>query len=959
LGNINQPQSSDFPALGGGGGAWGSQHGVEARQPPTATQVPTPGQEVSRGQGNKKKGGKKGQGEEKQRSGVTGEASNAAAKQSQQNVDQMTKQMESIKITEGNRPHELRKSGLYPGNAGKPVKIEANHFKFLNSPKQIHQYSIQIQPPWKRPYSKKDQDLYRKVFLQWIKLLSYTKKKFAFNGNNVFYSTELLYDIPDVDNIEVEGDNTPLKFAVREAKYAATLQVTDELLKFLTHGRGGFPVSNENGYPHDIIVAIDCILSQTVKNKQDKFRTLGKNYFPMIPSKGQTLDIGFGKEVWFGTFVTARPYGWKDAKYLFTLNVDVANKPALINKIMINTQDTDCYVNDLFPRGNYGKFDHHSKMSQRDVRELESDLKGLKVRYELPDGRKRQYRVNGLKESADRLIIPDLKITVLQYFQEQFKMRLKCPKLPCVWLGPLNKTIYIPLEFCHMVAQPMPRGKKLSEQCTSTMIRGTAVNPEERKKKIMEGLRNSNMLVNDEFAIEFGISLDQKMLEVNGRILAPPAIEYKEKKIQKISEDQPGAWRTKFEYVDGKCLNKWVFMDFNDTSERDYENLCEAFRQVGYQVGLRVAADPVWFPTNNVNFEADFEHVVEKEKPDMIMIQLPWKTEPGLYERVKSLGDIKFQIPTQCVKQSTIFKRGEVNRQSIENIFLKMNSKLGGINHKLETRCRPDILRRPIMIMGADVSHAPPESKGVKPSLAAVVGSIDPSATKYHAQQRVQSFNQNEEIIQDMEGIARNLLMEFYQSNKNRKPEKIIMFRDGVSEGQFLKVIAYELAAIRKACKALQPDDYEPEITFVVVQKRHHTRFFPTDNNKYRRSGNVLAGTVVDKGINHPTEGDFFLVSHEGIQGTSRPTHYHVLWDESNMTADEMEKLTYYLCHLYSRCTRSVSYPAPTYYAHLLADRARKYHNAHRDKFPQRTEALDNEIKREIEERNFPPMFFV
>lgn len=31
------------------------------------------------------------------------------------------------------------------------------------------------------------------------------------------------------------------------------------------------------------------------------------------------------------------------------------------------------------------------------------------------------------------------------------------------------------------------------------------------------------------------------------------------------------------------------------------------------------------------------------------------------------------------------------------------------------------------------------------------------------------------------------------------------------------------------------------------------------------------------------------------------------------------------LCHLFTRCNRSVSYPAPTYYAHLVAARGKQY----------------------------------
>ena len=68
------------------------------------------------------------------------------------------------------------------------------------------------------------------------------------------------------------------------------------------------------------------------------------------------------------------------------------------------------------------------------------------------------------------------------------------------------------------------------------------------------------------------------------------------------------------------------------------------------------------------------------------------------------------------------------------------------------------------------------------------------------------------------------------------------------------------------------------------------------------------------------------------------------------MNSDMEQALTYYLCLLYSRCERSVSYPAPTYYAHLAAFRAREHHNALLAKYgfdakkipPQKVKEMEN-----------------
>lgn len=99
-------------------------------------------------------------------------------------------------------------------------------------------------------------------------------------------------------------------------------------------------------------------------------------------------------------------------------------------------------------------------------------------------------------------------------------------------------------------------------------------------------------------------------------------------------------------------------------------------------------------------------------------------------------------------------------------------------------------------------------------------------------------------------------------------------------------------------------------------------------------------------------------MSHASIQGTSRPTKYRVLWDDADMDEDEIEQLTYYLCHMFTRCTRSVSYPAPTYYAHLAAARSKVYCETTKLNMQNlQNEQQRFQIKTKILKEN--PMFFV
>ena len=56
-------------------------------------------------------------------------------------------------------------------------------------------------------------------------------------------------------------------------------------------------------------------------------------------------------------------------------------------------------------------------------------------------------------------------------------------------------------------------------------------------------------------------------------------------------------------------------------------------------------------------------------------------------------------------------------------------------------------------------------------------------------------------------------------------------------------------------------------------------RFNPVNPKDRDRTGNPPAGLVVDRGIGHPLEFDFYLQSQGGLLGTSRSSHYSVLYD--------------------------------------------------------------------------------
>ena len=144
-------------------------------------------------------------------------------------------------------------------------------------------------------------------------------------------------------------------------------------------------------------------------------------------------------------------------------------------------------------------------------------------------------------------------------------------------------------------------------------------------------------------------------------------------------------------------------------------------------------------------------------------------------------------------------------------------------------------------------------------------------------------------------------------------------------QGQYDKVIKEELPQIYEAFKRIDAKNpkYHPTLSIVICGKRHNARFYPTDSDFADRNGNTRPGTVVDKGVTSMLDFDFYLQAHAGLQGTVKPTHYVVIYDESNLTADMVQQGVHAASYLYARATKAVSLVPPAYYADIVCEQAR------------------------------------
>ncbi|GFY98404.1 argonaute family protein [Actinidia rufa] len=643
--------------------------------------------------------------------------------------------------------------------------------------------------------------------------------------------------------------------------------------------------------PQDYLHALDVVLRES---PTENCIPVGRSLYSS--SMGGAKEIGGGVVGLRGFFQSLRP-----TQQGLALNVDFS-VTAFHESIGVipYLQKRLEFLHNLSQRKTRG-------LNGEERKEVEKALKNIRV-FVCHRETVQRYKFNSLtKEATENLWFPDRdgkNLRLVNYFKDHYNYDIQFRNLPCLQIS-RSKPCYLPMELC-MICEGQKFLGKLSDDQTTRILKMGCQRPRERKAIIDGVVAGTVGPTSGIQGREFKLHISREMTRLNGRILQPPKLKlgnggYIRDLIPSRYDRQ---WNLLESHVfEGMRIERWALISFGGSPDQKsnipkFMNLLsQRCEQLGIFLNKNSTVTPQFEPIqvlNNVSvLETKLKKIYRAASNNLQLLICVMERKHKGYADFKRIAETNVGVVSQCCLYPNLVK---LSSQFLANLALKINAKVGGCTVALYNTLPSQVPRLfraddPIIFMGADVTHPHPLDD-FSPSVAAVVGSVNwPSSNKYVSRMRSQTHRQ--EIIQDLSIMVGEILNDFYRQLA-KLPKRIIFFRDGW---------------------------FRKDTTLGFSRKK--LILFQRENQVIDE--NIPPGTVVDSLITHPREFDFYLCSHWGMKGTSRPTHYHVLCDENKFTSDEFQKVVYNLCFTFVRCTKPVSLVPPAYYAHLAAYRGRLY----------------------------------
>lgn len=516
------------------------------------------------------------------------------------------------------------------------------------------------------------------------------------------------------------------------------------------------------------------------------------------------------------------------------------------------------------------------------------------------------------------------EISFVDYYKKQYDITIKDRKQPMLISRQKRKTgprkgeepeqdtlICLVPELCYMtgLTDKMREDFKIMKDIATY----TRITPSQRQNALRKFIQS--VKGNPEAAkvlSDWGLSLEDQTVSFEARVVPAEKIIFGGRK--EVLVGPQADWSRDACNSQVLCavdLSSWVVI-CTQRDSRIAEDFVSMLKKVSKQMGIEINT-PQFVLLNNDKTDFYVKALRENIKPPLqLVVTICPTSRDDRYSAIKKICCADQPVASQVINTKTISKPDKL-RSVTQKIALQINCKLGGSLWGVK------IPFDGLMVCGMDVYH---DASRKGSSVTGFVASLNQPLTRWYSKVCFQSPGQ--ELVDGLKSSLISALKKYYDVN-GVFPERIVLFRDGVGDGQLKYSSEWEIPQLVSCFSTVNPT-YNPKLTVVIVQKRINCRIFHQLNSGYE---NPPPGTVVDHTVTRRDWYDFFLVSQFSRQGTVTPTHYVVIHDGCQMKVDHVQRLTYKLTHMYYNWPGTVRVPAPCQYAHKLAYLVGQ--NVHRD----------------------------
>ncbi|KAL4470825.1 hypothetical protein ABPG73_000085 [Tetrahymena malaccensis] len=498
------------------------------------------------------------------------------------------------------------------------------------------------------------------------------------------------------------------------------------------------------------------------------------------------------------------------------------------------------------------------------------------------------------------------KITYAQYYKERYGLQVKDMKQPLLVhkrkyreantnVQKIEEVFLIP-ELCNMTG--MTDEQRGNFQAMKDVANHTKLTPQQRYQNSVQNCRFLSSKTNSS-----GIKIDEKSNVIDAVQLRCPRITLGGNKTANTD-------RTNFD-MKGPTLDKIEFKDwtliYNQRDEKDVDQFVETLRKASQTYGITVN-DPFFFSQRDWNAKNWIKTLDDDfSKNDLPQFVLTFgQVQGGFYSEMKKF--LTSQEGAGIESQHVVPRSLQKNGMSVASkIALQIASKLGRRIWQVET---PAGIDKNTMIIGIETSMKKLKNQQV----IGVVASINQDFTKYFSDVDVRK--DNDTALPTLSKIVTKAI-EAYVKNTKNVPSEVIVYRQGLGEGQIQQSFNLEIKAIQNGFKNFKAG-FNPRMAFFQVNRKIGQKFYQSSSSDKAEVQNPASGTIVASQVVQ-NNFEFFMAAQNCNSGVCTPTKYTCLYNDTNLKEDQIWQLTYYQTFNYYNWQGPVRVPAAMKYAEKLA----------------------------------------